>query len=69
MSEEPGFYAAVISYGGFSNEEKFKQHKNLLEDFLVREKLNPTGEFIFLGYNPPFQWFGRKNEVMVKIKQ
>ena len=69
MNEEPGFYAAAIRYSGFNNENKFIRHKKLLEEFIANEKLKSAGEFIFLGYNPPFQWFGRKNEVMVKVEE
>ncbi len=69
MNEDPGFYAATIRYNGFNNENKFIRHKKLLEEFIANEKLESAGEFIFLGYNPPFQWFGRKNEVMVKIDE
>lgn len=69
MSKEPGFRAAVIRYGGFNSAKKFKKHKELLNAFITKENLQPAGEFIYFGYNPPFQWFGRKNEVMVKIKK
>ena len=69
FNEEPGFYAACIRYGGFNDSEKFQKHKKQLEEFIKNENLELVGSFIFLGYNPPFQWFGRRNEVMVRIKQ
>ncbi|MDZ4845558.1 MAG: heme-binding protein [Chitinophagales bacterium] len=68
MTEEPAFYAAAIRYSGFNNESKFQKHKKQLEEFISNEKSELDGAFIFLGYNPPFQWFGRKNEVLVKIE-
>jgi hypothetical protein len=58
---------AVIQFGGFSTDEKINQHKEILKKLLHRDKITWRGNFRFLGYNPPYQLFGRKNEIMVSI--
>jgi len=34
---------------------------------LQASKISYHGHFRFLGYNPPFQLFGRKNEIIVSV--
>jgi hypothetical protein len=41
----------------------------LLKEALKSKGLTYYGNFRFLGYNPPFQFFGRRNEVIVAINE
>jgi len=59
---------AAISFGGFANDEKILQHKNELFKRLAEEGIAHTGQWSFLGYDPPFKLFGRRNEVVVELK-
>jgi hypothetical protein len=35
---------------------------------LQKENINTVGSAIYLGYDPPYKFWGRKNEVMIEIK-
>ncbi len=60
-------YVAVIRFGGFSSAAKIEKHRAILEQALQAKGLSYHGNFRFLGYNPPFQLFGRRNEVIVAL--
>jgi len=62
-------YVAAIKFGGFANDESILKHKMLLKEALKSKGLTYYGNFRFLGYNPPFQFFGRRNEVIVAINE
>jgi hypothetical protein len=60
-------YVAVISFGGFANNERIIKHQALLRQYLKDKGIDYYGNFRFLGYNPPYQIFGRRNEVIVSV--
>jgi hypothetical protein len=45
----------------------FTIEKQKLEGRLRERGITPLGNFRYLGYNPPFQIIGRKNEIIVAI--
>lgn len=67
IKEAPEEYVAVITFGGFASNENIKKHIELLETSLKKHNLSYYGNFRFLGYNPPYQVFGRRNEIIVSI--
>ena len=60
-------YVAVIIFGGFANETSINENKELLAKALKKKGVAYHGNFRFLGYNPPYQLFGRRNEVIVAV--
>ena len=60
-------YVAVIKFGGFANTASIDKHKTMLENALKDKGLSYYGNFRYLGYNPPYQLFGRRNEVIVAL--
>jgi hypothetical protein len=60
-------YVAVIQFGGFASNEKINEQKALLEKALQEKGLPYFGNFRFLGYNPPYQLIGRRNEIIVAL--
>jgi hypothetical protein len=60
-------YVAAIQFGGFASTESINKHRLLLEKSLQEKGILYHGNFRFLGYNPPYQLFGRKNEVIVAL--
>lgn len=68
IHESAPAYTATLRFGGYSNEEKIEEHKQKLMTYLEENKIEWTGPFVFLGYNPPYQMVNRRNEVMVQIK-
>jgi hypothetical protein len=61
-------YAAVITFGGYANDEKINDYNNKLVALLEKKKIKIIGRFNFLGYNAPFQFIGRKNEISIPIE-
>lgn len=60
-------YVAVISFGGYANDEKIKMHKERLLQILSERKIKVTGDYTFLGYNAPYQMIARTNEIAIPI--
>ncbi|MEM9823417.1 MAG: heme-binding protein [Bacteroidota bacterium] len=68
FQQEPAKTVAAITFGGWSDNEKIEQHKDRLVAALDAEGLTYSDRFYFLGYNPPFEVFNRRNEVIVELK-
>lgn len=67
--EEPAKTVAAITFGGWANDEKIEKYKQELKSALDAEGIAYTNKFYFLGYNPPFEFFNRKNEVIVELEK
>jgi hypothetical protein len=61
-------YVAVISFSGFANDELISTYSNMLARILKEKNLTAIGNYRYLGYNPPYQLLGRKNEVIVRVQ-
>lgn len=68
LHETKGEYVAAISFGGFANDASIKKYAAQLEKSLDQKGVKTNGHFRYLGYNPPYQLIGRKNEVIVAIE-
>lgn len=66
--EEPAKTVAAIAFGGWANDEKIMNQKQQLIAALDKKGIKYTNRFYFLGYNPPFEVFNRKNEVIVELE-
>jgi Na+-transporting methylmalonyl-CoA/oxaloacetate decarboxylase gamma subunit len=58
---------AVITYGGFSSDEKIEKHRKQLEQILQKNKLKTKGAYMYMGYNAPWDIINRKNEVAIEL--
>lgn len=67
--EEPEKTVAAITFGGWANDEKIEEYKAKLKDALMAEGIPYTNRFYFLGYNPPYEVFNRKNEIIVELER
>jgi hypothetical protein len=65
--KEPARKVAALTFGGWANDAKIARYKKQLTTALKREGIVHTGQFYFLGYNPPYEVFQRKNEVLVEL--
>jgi hypothetical protein len=63
----PAEYVAAITFSGFASDEAIIKHTTLLKNALQEKHISYFGHFRFLGYNPPFQLFNRRNEIIVSI--
>ena len=64
----PDEYVAVIRFGGYTNDKKLKYYSEKLKNILIKKGIKSVGHYRFLGYNPPYQLFGRRNEVIVSVE-
>jgi len=58
---------AVITYGGFSSDEKIEKHCKQLEQILQKNKIQTKGAYMYMGYNAPWDIINRKNEVAIEL--
>ena len=60
-------YVAAITFNGFASDRDITFYTLKLENALNEKKIGYYGNFRFLGYNPPYQLLGRRNEVIVSV--
>jgi hypothetical protein len=58
---------AAITFGGWVNDDKIEKYKGCLIELLAKNKIKHTNNFSVLGYNPPYELFFRKNEIVVEL--
>ena len=68
ISEVASKTLAVVSYGGYSSDKKIEEHIQILSKILQKEGLKTKGDFMFMGYNAPWDVINRKNEVAIEIE-
>ena len=68
FKEEPAKTVAAIVFDGWANDEKIEKYKEKLKAALDAEGIPYTNRFYFLGYNAPYEFFNRKNEVIVELR-
>ena len=60
-------YVAVIKFSGYATDTKIEHYSKQLKSILIERGISFHGNFRFLGYNPPYQFIGRRNEIIVSI--
>ena len=60
-------YVAAIKFGGFASDKDLKFYSEKLQNLLKENNITSFGNYRFLGYNPPFQFIGRRNEIIVAV--
>ena len=60
-------YVAVLKFGGYASDKDLKFYSEKLQNLLNENEINSVGNYRFLGYNPPFQFIGRRNEIIVTV--
>jgi len=61
-------YVAVIKFGGFASDKDLKFYSEKLQNLLKENGITSYGNYRFLGYNPPYQFIGRRNEIIVSVE-
>ena len=67
ISTTQGEYVAALRFSGFASDDDIKLNTNKLKLALEDARLSYYGNFRYLGYNPPYQLFGRRNEIIVGV--
>ena len=68
LHTSPAEYAAAVEFGGYANDATISKYAEQLKHSLEEKGIKSTGNFRYLGYNPPYQLVGRKNEVIGAIE-
>jgi len=68
IEETEGEYYAVVSFPGYASDKAIQKHTERLRKLLKDNNIEYYGNFRYLGYNPPYQFINRRNEVMVAVK-
>lgn len=61
-------YVAALRFGGYASDKDIRNYSEKLKGLLEEKGINWYGNFRYLGYNPPFQPFGRRNEIIVNVE-
>lgn len=61
-------YVAVLHFGGYANDNDLKLYSAKLQKLLSEHGIKTLGHYRYLGYNPPYQLFGRRNEIIVSVE-
>jgi hypothetical protein len=61
-------YVAALRFGGFASDEAIEKNTQKLDELLRQKGIKTKGHFRFLGYNPPYQLVGRRNEIIVAVE-
>ncbi|NOT35913.1 MAG: heme-binding protein [Saprospiraceae bacterium] len=67
ITTSPDEYVAVTTFGGFASDKDIKKYSEKLLTLLKDNNLSTMGNFRLYGYNPPYQLFNRKNEIVVAV--
>lgn len=67
LQTSPAEYVAAIRFGGYASDSDIKEYTAKLATALKSHGIQFHGNFRFLGYNAPFEVFGRRNEVIVNV--
>ena len=59
---------AAIRFGGWANDDKIAKYQAILSDELQIEGISMKGKFMYFGYNPPYEFINRRNEVLVDVE-
>jgi len=62
-------YVAVIRFGGYASDKKIAEKQKELDELLKKEGIEHLNNFRFLGYNAPWDFLFRRNEIIVGISK
>ncbi|MFN2395945.1 MAG: heme-binding protein [Bacteroidales bacterium] len=67
LEERKPEYVAALTFGGYASDDKIKEESEKLLKYLKDNNITPVGNFRFLGYNSPYKFWKRRNEIIVQI--
>jgi hypothetical protein len=61
-------YVAAIWFRGYASDKDIMKYSEKLKELLISNGISYFGNFRYLGYDPPFKPFGRRNEIIVSVE-
>ena len=68
FAAEPEKTVAAITFDGWATDDRIAEFTQKLQDLLTKNNIAYTGNFSYLGYNPPYEIVNRRNEIVVEVK-
>jgi len=68
LEKTEDLYVAVMQFKGYASDDKITEYSEKLKNLLNDKGIKYYGNFSYLGYDPPFKPFGRRNEIIVTIE-
>lgn len=59
---------AVLRFGGYSDDAKISEKAQELRELLQKEGIAFKDQLIYMGYNAPWDFIGRRNEVAFEVQ-
>jgi hypothetical protein len=67
LYEKPSAIMAGLSFGGWASDQKIQEKIEELRAMLEKENIAHSGNFQYFGFNPPYQMFNRRNDIVVEL--
>ena len=61
-------YVAAIRFGGYASDKDIRTYTDQLTSILQQQGIRHYGNFRYLGYDAPYRFIGRRNEVIVTVE-
>ncbi len=68
LKQIPDEIVAAIKFGGYASDADIEKNKQKLIKALNESQIAFYGNFRFLGYNAPYQFINRRNEIIVNVQ-
>ncbi|MGC9341333.1 MAG: SOUL family heme-binding protein [Bacteroidales bacterium] len=68
LEESKPEYVAALRFGGYASDRAIQRQSEKLAARLDEAGISYYGNFRYLGYNPPYQFIGRRNEIIVSVR-
>ena len=68
LETSPAEYVAAIRFGGYASDDDIRIYSDKLAGILQQQGIRHEGNFRFLGYDAPYRFLGRRNEVIVTVQ-
>ena len=65
--EEQEKHLIVLRFGGFASDARIKRKCERLAEIIREHAIVTKGDYLFMGYNAPWDIFNRRNEVAVEV--
>lgn len=68
--EVPAHKKVVIRFSGFNSDNNLKKHRDILNDWILKNNIKTFGQPVYAFYNPPWTpFFLRRNEIMLGVME
>lgn len=67
IEEEAEKHLIVLRFGGFASDSRIRRKCERLSEIIQENGIQTKGDFLYMGYNAPWDLINRRNEVAVEV--